>query len=140
MSTFINESLFDLRKGCHLPEDDIFTVEILVRIASINQYDYGDNPKYKLRLGISNGGEVVSVGEREIQIKTPNYRNTPYYKYAYKPILDINMNLSIDKVFSRNEIITVEGLVEHMFKSKGESPATYIRFKTIAPELVERAP
>ena len=98
-----------------------------MRIASINQHGYGDNPKYKLRLGISNGGEVVSVGEREIQIKTP-VLDTYYKNYAYKPILDINMTLSIDKVFSRNEIITVEGLVEHMFKSKGESPLLNIRF------------
>ena len=98
-----------------------------MRIASINQFGYGDDPKYKLRLGISNGGEVVSVGEREIQIKTPTL-NSDFFYYAYKPILDINMTLSIDKVFSRNEIITVEGLVEHMFKSKGESTATNIRF------------
>ena len=120
-------SLFYFRKGCHLPEDDIFTVEIRVRIASI---DKEINPKYKLRLGISNGGDVVSVGERDIQPKIPSL-TANYYEYDYKPILDINMALSINKVFSRNEIITVEGLVEHMFKSKGESPATNIRFPKI---------
>ena len=98
-----------------------------MRITNIN---HGNNPKYKLRLGISNGGDVVSVGEREIQTTTPD-PVPPYYNYGYKPIIDINMTLSIDKVFSRNEIVTVEGLVEHMFKSKGESHATDIRFQKI---------
>ena len=98
-----------------------------MRITNINR---GNHPKYKLRLGISNGGDVVSVGEREIQTTTPTITSS-YYSYGFKPIIDVNMTLSIDKVFSRNEIVTVEGLVEHMFKSKGESHATDIRFQKI---------
>ena len=97
-------------------------------MACIDSRGYEKDPKYKLLLGLSNGGEVISVGERQIQTKTPS-STSQYYDWKYKPIIDINMTLSVDKVFSRNDIVTVEGLVEHMWKSSGESPSTWIRFK-----------
>ena len=82
----------------------------------------------KLRLAISNGGEVVSVGERQIRLAAPS-RSGTYPSWDLKPMLDINMTLSVEKVFSRNEVVTVEGLMEHMYKSKGEAWSTQIRFK-----------
>ena len=96
---------------------------------------YGDhNPSGgysypKLRLAISNGGEVVSVGERQIRLATPSRVGVTWANFHQKPILDINMTLSEEKVFSRNEIVTVEGLMEHMYKSNGEALTTHIRFK-----------
>ena len=81
----------------------------------------------KLTLGISNGHEVISIGERSIKYKTPSLTGN-YYDWQYKPLIDISMTLSEDKVFSRNEIVIVEGIVEQMFKSKGESHTTEIRF------------
>ena len=126
---FLFKNLINLvyfRKGCHLPEDDIFTVEILVRVAFLQFYQ---NPNPKLTLGISNGDEVISVGERRINLEIPSKSgNQGFYNWQYKPIIDISMTLLEDKVFSRNEIVVVEGIVEHMFKSKGESHTTEIRF------------
>ena len=88
----------------------------------------GGNYYPKLRLGISNGGEVVSVGERQIRLVTPSRSGVTWAEWKNKPVLDINMTLSVEKVFSRNEVVTVEGLMEHMYKSNGEALLTQIRF------------
>ena len=82
-------------------------------------------PIWYLKLGISNNGEVVSVGERKIELHTAIVDT-----HIIRPLIDINMTLAEDKVFSRNEIVTVEGIMEHMYKSKKESPTTYIRLSS----------
>ena len=97
-------------------------------MAVLNMYSDGGYYYPKLRLAISNGGEVVSVGERQIRLAAPS-RSEEWKSWNLKPLLDINMNLSVEKVFSRNEVVTVEGLMEHMYISKGEAWSTQIRFK-----------
>ena len=92
---------------------------------------YNNNPKWLLKLGVSNNGEVVSVGEREIQLDTAT-------ESAIRPFLDINMTLAEEKVFSRNEIVTVEGITAHIWhKSKKESPTTYVRLSSIIKEPIK---
>ena len=94
-------------------------------MASLASYP---DPNPKLTLGISNGDEVISVGERQIKFEIPQ-KIGKYYEWRYKPVIDINMNLLEDKVFSRNEIVIVEGIMEHTIKSNGESLRTQIRFE-----------
>ena len=95
---------------------------------------YNNNPKWLLKLGVSNNGEVVSVGEREIQLDTAA-------DTAIRPFLDINMTLAEEKVFSRNEIVTVEGIMAHIWhKSKKESPTAYIRLSSRIKEPRKHIP
>ena len=95
-------------------------------MAFLDTYPVSDETP-TLTLGVSNGDEVISVGERRIKLVIPS-TSGKYYDWQYKPIIDISMTILEDKVFSRNEIVVVEGIVEHMYKSKGESVLTAIRF------------
>ena len=113
------------RKGINLPEDDIFTVEVLVRMADIDGVT-SDGSKWSLRLGVSNDGQVVSVGQRELTIKAASTKDDRL-KFS-RPLIDINMTLVEDKVFVRNDIVQVQGIMTHMFKSRGEGRTTYIRY------------
>ena len=113
------------RKGIHLPEDDIFTVEVLVRMADIDGVT-SDGSKWSLRLGVSNDGQVVSVGQRELTIKAASTKDDRLN--FNRPLIDINMTLVEDKVFVRNDIVQVQGIMAHMFKSRGEGRTTYIRY------------
>ena len=46
------------RRGNHLDEDDIFTVEVLVRMSDIDQVTI-DNSVWFVKLGVSNNGQVI---------------------------------------------------------------------------------
>ena len=107
-----------------MPEDDIFTVEILVRMADIANI-ITDGSKWALKIGVSNDGEVVSVGQRELTVKTATTKADRLNNSL--PLMDINMTLVEDKVFTRNDIVSVEGIIAHMFKSRGEGRTTFIR-------------
>ena len=113
------------RKGINLPEDDIFTVEVLVRMADIDGVT-SDGSKWSLRLGVSNNGQVVSVGQRELTVKAASTKDDRLN--SSRPLIDINMTLAEDKVFVRNDIVQVQGIMAHMFKSRGEGRTTYIRW------------
>ena len=88
-----------------------------------------DGSKWSLRLGISNNGEVVSVGKRELTVKTVSSLNERIN--SSRPLIDINMTIFEDKVFVRNDIVQVQGIMSHMFKSRGEGRTTYIRYLKI---------
>ena len=85
-----------------------------------------DGSKWNLRLGVSNNGEVVSVGQRELTVKASSSKDDRV-KMA-RPLMDINMTIVEDKVFVRNEIVQVQGIMAHMFKSRGEGRTTFIRY------------
>ena len=114
------------RKGINLPEDDIFSVEVLVRMADIDGVT-SDGSKWSLRLGVSNNGQVVSVGQRELTVKAASTKDDRLN--SSRPLIDINMTLAEDNVFVRNDIVQVQGIMAHMFKSRGEGRTTYIRYE-----------
>ena len=124
--TEINLNIFFMfRKGINLPEDDIFTVDVLVRMADIDGVT-ADGSKWSLRLGVSNDGQVVSVGQRELTVKAASTKDDRLN--FSRPLIDINMTLAEDKVFVRNDIVQVQGIMAHIFKSRGEGRTTYIRY------------
>ena len=114
------------RKGFNIPGDDIFTVEVLVRMADIDGVTTIDGSKWYLKLGVSNDGEVVSVGQRELTVKAAATKDDRVK--SARPLMDINMTLVEDKVFVRNDIVEVQGIMAHMFKSRGEGRTTFIRY------------
>ena len=85
-----------------------------------------DGSKWSLRLGVSNDGEVVSVGQRELTVKAASTEDERVN--MARPLMDINMTLVEDRVFVRNDIVEVQGIMAHMFKSRGEGRTTFIRY------------
>lgn len=85
-----------------------------------------DGSKWSLRLGVSNNGEVVSVGQRELTVNASSTKDERVN--MARPLMDINMTLVEDRVFIRNDIVQVQGIMAHMFKSRGEGKTTFIRY------------
>ena len=100
-------------------------MDVLVRMADIDGVT-ADGSKWSLRLGVSNDGQVVSVGQRELTVKAASTKDDRLN--FSRPLIDINMTLVEDQVFVRNDIVQVQGIMAHIFKSRGEGRTTYIRY------------
>ena len=107
-----------------------------------------DNSVWFVKLGVSNNGQVtcfdlgfenfectciefhifqvVSIGSRDVTVNrtTSTVERSEGIK---RPLMDINMTLVEDKVYVKDETVSVMGVMRHMNKSRGEGRTTNIR-------------
>ena len=70
----------------------------------------------------------MSIGSRDVTVNrtTSTVERSEGIK---RPLMDINMTLVEDKVYVKDETVSVMGVMRHMNKSRGEGRTTNIRWK-----------
>ena len=79
----------DCRQGYNPPSEDLFTLEVLVRMSDLTET--ANNTKWNVRLGVSNG-EVISVAKREVTVARVS--SEAERKISERPLITINMELA----------------------------------------------